>query len=470
MPNVALNIIGESYESRGKPLEFQRTVNMYPEVTSSGSAGLMSFPAPVEIIADISPSSERGFYDFEGTFYQVVETSLYSIDFELGARTLIGSIAGSARCTFASNSGVMAIANGEGRIYQYNGTTLTEITDADLESPLYVAQLNNQWIYPNNKTTGRWVVSDAGDPSTIDGLNYASAESNGDILHRPYVFRQQLMLFGAKTLEPWWNTGTGSPPFDRQEGGIIEKGLGADYSIAHSDEALYFLGDDLRVYQMTGNQLDTVSTDALAYAFTQYAATEDAIGSVTQIGNQDFYIIQFPTAGETWAYSQQKRFWFQLSSGTQYGKFDAASFGFYNGNWYVSSFGGGISRLDYTVFDDDGAAWIRERITKSFDSEAFGVPNRLVFWNSITIRCSVGQGTTTGQGSSPQMMVDYSDDDGRTWEGRYVLNLGELGDYQERPQLFGLGSAWRRKWRIRVSDPVNFNLYEIKANVSVGIE
>ena len=83
MPNVALNIIGESYESRGKPLEFQRTVNMYPEVTSSGSAGLMSFPAPVEIIADISPSSERGFYDFEGTFYQVVETSLYSINFEL---------------------------------------------------------------------------------------------------------------------------------------------------------------------------------------------------------------------------------------------------------------------------------------------------------------------------------------------------------------------------------------------------
>lgn len=472
MPNVALDILGESYESRAKPLENQRTLNMYPEITTSGKGGLMSFPSPVEIIPDVSPEADRGLYDFEGAYYQVVATSLYSVDLSAGTQTLIGSIGGSSRCTFASNAGVMVIANGEGQVYQYNSSTstLSEITDADLESPFYVAQLNNQWIYPNNKTTGRWVVSNAGDAATIDGLNYASAESNGDVLHRPYVFRQQLLLFGKKSLEPWWNTSTGSPPFDRQEGGIIEKGLGADYSIAHSDEALYFLGDDLRVYQMTGGQLETISTDAIAYSISQYAATDDAIGSVIQIGNQDLYIIQFPTAGVTWAYSQQKRFWSQLSSGTQYGRLDASAFAFFDGDWYFSSFGGGIYRLDYTAHDDNGGAWIRERVTKSFDSEAFGVSGREVFWNSITIRCSTGQGTTSGQGENPMLMLDYSDDDGRTWEGQFTLPLGVLGNYAERPQLFGLSSSWRRKWRIRVSDPVNFNLFEIKANVDIGLE
>lgn len=470
MPNVSLDLFGESYESRAKPLEFQRTVNLYPEITTSGNGGLMSFPGKSQVIADFSANSFRGAYDFEGTYVAVLADSLYTIDLTAGTRTLIGEVAGSARCTFASNAGFLIIANGEGLIYQYTGGVLSTVTDTDLETPYFVAHLNNQWIYSNNKTTGRWGVSDAGVPSSINGLNYATAESNGDILVRPYVFRQQLLLFGKKTIEPWWNTGTGSPPFDRQEGGIIEKGLGADYSIAHSDEAVYFLGDDLRVYQYTGNQITPVSTDGLWGKIATYSTTSDAIGSVITIGNQDIYVLQFPTAGDTWAYSQQKQFWFQLSSGTAYGKYDGAGFIESNGKTYVMSFAGGVYLLSYTTYDDNSAAFIRERVTRSFDSEFFGVPNRPVFWNSITIRCTVGEGTSTGQGSNPVLMLQYSDDDGRTWDNQYSLSLGRLGDYLERPQLHGLGSAWRRKWRVRVSDPVNFNLFEIKANVELGIE
>ena len=93
-----------------------------------------------------------------------------------------------------------------------------------------------------------------------------------------------------------------------------------------------------------------------------------------------------------------------------------------------------------------------------------------VFWNSLNIRCTTGEGLSTGQGSDPLLMVYYSDDDGRTWEGHFTLSLGQLGDYQQSPEIHGLGSSYRRKWRFRVSDPVNFNLFEIKANVDLGIE
>ena len=470
MPNAVLDIFGESYESRTKPLEYQRTVNLYPEITTTQKGGLMSWPGPSRVIADFATDSDRGAYDFEGTYVQVLQTSLYSLDLVAGTRTLLGTIPGTARCTFASNAGLLVIANGEGRIFVYDGVAVVENTDTDLENPFFVAHLNNQWIYSNDKTTGRWVVSNAGAPSTVDGLNYAAAESNGDVLRRPYVFRQQLLLFGAKTIEPWWNTGTGSPPFDRQEGGIVEKGLGADYSIANSDEMLFFLGDDLRVYAMMGGQITPITTDGLWADIASYSTTSDAIGSVVTIGNQDVYILQFPTQGVTWAYSQQKQFWMQLSTGTQYGRYDAASFLDVNGVTYLSNFNGGVFLLSYTTYDDEGDAHIRERITKTFDSESFGVPDREVFWNSITVRCTVGEGLNSGQGSDPRLMLSYSDDDGRTWDGHYQLALGRLGDYQERPQVHGLGSAWRRKWRIRVSDPVNFNLFEVKANVNFGIE
>lgn len=470
MPTVALDLLGESYESRTKPLEFQRTVNFYPELTSSGKGGLMSFPGTVSVVPDLASNSDRGLYDFEGTTVQVLAQGFYTVNLTLGTRTLIGEILGSARCTFSSNAGLLVIANGSGLIYQYNGSTLSQITDSDLESPYFAAHINNQWIYSNNKTTGRWVSSNAGAPDLVDGLNYATAESNGDILIRPYVFRQQLLLFGKRTIEPWWNTGTGTPPFDRQEGGIIEKGLGADYSIAHSDEALYFLGDDLRVYQYLSNQLDPISTDGLWSKFSSYSTHSDAIGAVITVGNQDIYILQFPSVGETWAYSQQKRFWFQLSSGTAYGKFNYSSFMQTGGRTYIASFAGGIYELSYANYQDNGSTLVRERITRSFDSEFFGVSGRPVFWNSIEIRCTVGEGLNSGQGSNPQIILQYSDDDGRTWDNEYYLSLGRLGDYHKRPMLFGLGSAWRRKWRIRVTDPVNFNLFEIKANVELGID
>ena len=100
----------------------------------------------------------------------------------------------------------------------------------------------------------------------------------------------------------------------------------------------------------------------------------------------------------------------------------------------------------------------------------FGVPGVPVEWNSLKLRCTVGEGLSTGQGSKPQVMLSYSDDDGRTWEQEYTLNLGELGDYHEMPMIHGLGQAWRRKFRIRVSDPINFNIFELRANIGVGIE
>lgn len=470
MPNAQLDIFGESYESRAKPLEFQRTVNLYPEITKQGGGGLMSWPGRVSVLPAIGTNSDRGLFDFEGVYVQVLVTTLYSLDLNAGTRTTIGTIPGAARCTFASNAGSLVIANGEGRVFVYDSITLSEITDPELESPFFVDHLNNQWIYGNNKTTDRWVTSNVGTPGTIDGLNYAAAESNGDILIRPYVFRQQLYLFGSKTIEPWWNTGTGSPPFDRQEGGIIQKGLGADYSIANSDEILFFLADDLRVYALVNGAPQIVSTDGLWDEINSYTVTSDAIGSVLIVGNQSVYVLQFPTAGVTWAYSQEKNFWFQLSTGAIYGVYDACSFLDVNGKTYFSNFNGQVFLLSYTTYDDLGNAWIRERMTRSFDSEYFGAPDRLVFWNELIIRCTVGEGTDTGQGVDPKLLLSYSDDDGRTWEQFYTLSLGRKGNYLERPRISGFGSAYRRKFRLRVTDPVNFNLFELKANVDLGIE
>ena len=271
---------------------------------------------------------------------------------------------------------------------------------------------------------------------------------------------------GSRTCEPWWNTGAGTPPFDRQEGGILTKGLGADYSVAHSDEAMYWLADDLKVYQNLNGQLIVISTDGLWFDISQYATYSDAIGSVIQVGNQDVYILTFPTEGITWAYSQQRNFWFQLSSGTQFGRYDGSSFVEYNGDWYVSGFDGAIYRLNYTQYTESSETLARERVTRTFDAEYFGGSDQKVYWDSITIRCTVGEGVND---TTPFLVLQYSDDDARTFSTEMSFDLGELGERNKTIKIGGLGSAYRRKWRIRCTDDVPFNLYELKANVRFGV-
>ena len=194
MPKTGLDLLAGSYESRDNPMSFQRTMNLYPEASES-KAGLMGWPGKTLLSAALA--ADRGMYDFEGTYLQVMAQSLYTVNMSDGSRVNIGEIAGTARCTFSSNAGQCVIANGEGRVYLYNLTTLSELTDADLNSPYFADMLNNQWIYSNNKTTNAFDVSDAAFPGTVNSLNTASAESAGDVLIRPYVFKQIFMADGV---------------------------------------------------------------------------------------------------------------------------------------------------------------------------------------------------------------------------------------------------------------------------------
>ena len=317
---VNLPAIGQAYKHPDLPLSAQVTKNWFPEINLETSVTVSLQPFPGAVLFSSGSGQDRGMTEWGGMVYKVTDTTLYKID-SAGAQTSVGTISGIKRCTFPASTEFLVIVT-SGLAYKYDGNVLAQITDADLESPDYGAYLNQQWIYQGKGA--RFAVSDAGQPGQINGLNYAAAESEGDDLVRPYVFNQTLYLFGERNTETWYNSGVGNPPFDRIEGGIVQKGLAAADSVSSNDRFIYFLGDDRLVYRLSGAQAQSITTIPIAATFQDYTSISDAIGFCFQFNGQDFYLIQI--SGETWVFNETAGGWFQLTAGINEAQHPATSY------------------------------------------------------------------------------------------------------------------------------------------------
>jgi len=286
---------------------------------------------------------------------------------------------------------------------------------------------------------------------------------------RVYTYDQVLYLFGTQTIESWWNSGLGNPPFDRIEGGVMEKGLGAVYSVANNDENIFFLGDNNQVYVLKGYNTDIVSSQFLVKEFDSYSVVDDAIGWCMTLKGQDFYVLTFPTANKTWVYPIGGQ-WFEWSSGVEGGRNRASAYAYaYNKHIVEDHSNGNLLELDFDSYTENGSTFIRQRETAPLYAGIYGAPGKRITMNSFQLFLEVGVGITTGQGSDPEIMLQVSDDGGKTFSTEIRGTIGKIGEYEHKVEWFALGSFENRVIRIRVSDPVYICILDAKADIEVGI-
>jgi hypothetical protein len=70
--------------------------------------------------------------------------------------------------------------------------------------------------------------------------------------------------------------------------------------------------------------------------------------------------------------------------------------------------------------------------------------------------------------SEAQMIMQYSDDNGRSWSSERFAKIGEQGDYTYKLWWFGLGVFYNRMFRFIMTDPIKWVL--ISANADVELE
>lgn len=461
MAVVPIPLIGASYKHRGQQLVSQVTQNMYPEYNEEAKEIISLQPTPGAVSFSAASNTDRGLGVYEGELYQVLGGNLQKVSGS-GVRTTLAAIPGSGRCLMRSDGGVLVIVSGDGAAYSWDGATLS-VGSSNFESPTSMAYMNNQFIYPG--LGQKFWVADVGAPLTVNAANYGFAYSSPDDLVRPYDFNQRIYMMGTQTIEPYWNSGTGNPPIDRIEQGLITVGLGAKYSVSHNDNFLYFVGDDKTAYRLVGSNAQRISDVSFANALEGYT-TSDAIGFCYTIQNQNFYQVSFPTDGKTWCYHETTGKWFEMTTAS--GRHLANDYAYIYGKHLVSDYRtGSIMELSLDAFDDAGEAIIRVRDSGLIDSSYMGAQfaGRELEMNWLRLVMPSGVGLSTGQGSDPVVMLRFSDDRGKTWSSEMQGRMGESGDFQREIVFDQLGSFYNRMIRVSCSDPVFFGLYAAQADV-----
>ncbi len=467
MATVPIPIAGPTYENRSLPVSNQRTQNFYVQVNKQGNelATLQPF-AGLKLLGKAGSSGgNRGSGMHKGVYYTVTGNKLYSMNAS-GAPTEIGVIGGGGRCVLESDGIHLVITTGETRPYTYDGTDLKVGGGANLTNSKTSTYMNRRVIYDG---AGNDIIfPDLDSPLTVNSANIASEDSNPDDVIAVKQFNQQLYVFGETSIAPWYNVGTGNPPYSPiTNASKTDLGLAAPYSVSENKQYLYFLGSDLQPYRLSGLQVQPLGNPAIGKSIANYPTASDAFGFCFSIDNQEFYYLVFPSGNESWLYHEQSNFWTSLVYGSDNGRHLMNSYCYCYGKHLVADYrNGNIYELDTDTYDDNGDTIHRVREGITISAKALGSPGKDLMMQRLELIIEPGVSLLSGQAT---IIIEWSDDDGRTWSSENWELIGDKGDYQHKIELFGLGKFRRRQFRFEMTDPVKWVLISANADVEVCI-
>lgn len=294
------------------------------------------------------------------------------------------------------------------------------------------------------------------------GLFEALKDSSTDNLITHYENNREVWEIGERTAEVWFNSGgtNGGFAFSRIPGVGPQIGCAAVHSITRAGTQLVWLGRNEQgqniVVVTSQYSWEKISTPAIDYEIAQYPVVSDAIGYAYEEGGNIFYMLTFPTADITWCFDFTNQFWHQRAS------YDPATglFHRHRSNCYMD-FGderlvgdyqtGQMHLMSRNYYTDAGNPLRCVRRTPHLWLNA---TRARMFFSQLQVEFTPGVGLQTGQGSSPQVMLRYSDDGGFTWSNEYWTTIGKAGATKNRAIWRKLGQSRDRVWEINFTDPV----------------
>ncbi|KKL66623.1 hypothetical protein LCGC14_2143130, partial [marine sediment metagenome] len=190
---------------------------------------------------------------------------------------------------------------------------LRQITDEDFFSA-DVVDFQDQYFVFNRAGTGQFFLSNLNAGSVYTATDIATAEGDPDRLVALISNRRELWLFGAETIEIWYNSGNADFPFSRFEGGFLERGCAAAFSIAEDDNSIFWLAEDRIFYRAEGYTPQRISQHGIEEALRKYKVVSDACAFIYTMGGHKFYVCTFAAEDATWVYDITTGLWHERRS------------------------------------------------------------------------------------------------------------------------------------------------------------
>jgi hypothetical protein len=366
-------ILGSAYVARSINAADNRMINLFPEIIPEGGKepGFLQRAPGLKFLQTVGTGPIRALWAHQtngSDFYVVSGQGFYKLTSTTGTPTLLGMISGTGPVSIADNGTQIFLAcNPDGYIYNESTNVFAQITDPDFAGAVTVSYLDGYFVFNQPNSQIIWVTQLL-DGTSVDPLDFASAEGSPDGVVGILSDHRELWVFGTDSVEVWYDSGATDFPLQRIQGAFNEIGCVAPFSIAKLDNGIFWLGTDARgqgiVYRANGYTGQRVSTHAIEWQIQQYGNISDAVAYTYQQDGHAFYVLNFPTGNTTWVYDVATQAWHErcgFSNGgfTRHRGNNQCNFG---GNILIGDYeNGNIYQFDLNVYADNSQAqkWLR---------------------------------------------------------------------------------------------------------------
>ena len=462
-----------------RPVESPTPTNKVTYEPTPGVEERISVPkTPIRALFQLPASTdaaERGFFVAGNGLYE------FFADFSATLRgTLSGVGANPATISYNGDGGGQLLITSADMADSYDLSTNTLTAIAGLAA--FQGGMLNGYGLALDQLTSTLRLSDLLDLTTWDPTQFAQRSIAPDPWRAMIVLYPRIYLFGSQTTEVWYDAGNFPFPFTPVQGILIQDGIEAPFSLEIADNAIYWLAKNAsgtaRIMRTSGYRPEVVSTKAVEDAIQSYAEMgriDDAVAWTYQLDGHQFYLLNFPTAGVTWAYDtnlppeigwHKRGTW--LSESAEFIACRPQYHAFVFGKHLVGDRSSGTiyeMRNGYGL-DVDEREIRRVRRTPLLTSE-----QQWIFFQQLQVFLETGLGTISGQGEDPVLMLRWSDDGGFTWGNIHMVSAGVMGARQTRAIWRRLGRSRNRVFELSVSDPIPWRLVDafMSAVVQKGV-
>lgn len=356
----------------------------------------------------------------------------------------IGALDGSGPVSIAGNELGIMVACGAS-LWFYDGVTLAAVNFPDKANVAKVfAGASRFWAIRADTGKIYWTPSL---DTTVDGLDFATAESLPDRLLDGIWIDDIAVLFGSESVEFWPNT-SAAPPIAPLEGRVFSRGIKATGCVTQWGETFAWVGADNAVYA-NGDSPQAISTPGMQALIEE--STECSLWAFVLEG-QDFLALRIN--GRTFVRGSRNGAWSEFQS---YGV----------SNWLPRCYSDGIfgcsngKTARWGGYADFGGV-----IDHTFRG-GFPVNSGGVVISNILLRTNTGQTEyLTGDYADPVVEMRLSRNLGKTWSEWRARTLGEQGDYRKKVQwnACGMASSPGLLAEFRLTAPIDWRVSDVLMN------
>lgn len=477
MAKVALPIANGFSQDEVLALSNQLCINLYPNITQApalsqenlrGTPGLDQLMTTGDFTVDVN----RGAHVKNDVAYEINGTDLVRVESDLETFTVLGMVEGEGRVSTADNGSQLMIVTQAGKGYIFNedaGTPFLEITDVDFTTtngtPQKVVFLDGFFVVTTDSK--KFKISSLNDGLTWNALDFGTAEADPDAIVAPHVHQNRLYIMGTETIEPFQNIGGSDFPFQRVPGGIIDKGLFAEFSIIETNSAFVWIGSGENeapaIWRSSGGIPEKISTTAIENLIQSFTPSEVRNTFAWSYAQRGGFFIGFTLGNTTIVFDSVTSRWHERKSVVNglLTRCRVNSMILAYGEVLVGdAFDGRIGKLSQ-VNNEYGADIFRQFSTQPFANQGTAFFNGEI---ELTIQSGVGNSVV----KNPQARMDYSDD-GVTFDKSTPRwrSMGKVGEYFRRLIWRRLGDIPRfRVFRFTFTDQVTTNIIGLDGDFS----